>query len=719
MSAFARFVLRHRLVVALFWLVVLVAGGAGSSHVSGRLSQTFKLPGERGFIANQQIAQSYGNGGGTLPTAIVVTLPAGTTVDSAGERDQLAATFAAVAAANPGWRVASWPSTGDRSLVSADGRTTVALVATRSVAYAGVDPAPAMRQAIAAAPLPGATVQITGLDQLRTAPSGGGSGILVEVLLGGGGALVVLVLVFGSALAIVPVLIAAVSILTTLLVILGFTTFYDINFIVQFLVSLIGLGVAIDYSLLIVTRWREERLAGKDNAQAVQIAIETAGHAVAFSGITVAIGLLAMVFLPVPFLRSVGIGGMLIPLVSVAVSLTLLPVILSSVGPRLDWPRRQHSLISHAWMAWARQVIRFRLAGALGALTLLAILIAVATGIKAGDPASNALAQSGEARDGLVALRSAGIPTGVLTPIEVLVPADQNATQLAAGLQRIDGVHGILAPSGPAWQRAGTALFDVLPVGETSEGAGKAVIGRVRAGVPAGVLVGGAGAAGADFSQAVYGSFPLMLAAIVLVTYVLLVRAFRSILLPLKAVIMNVISVAATYGVLVLVWQLGHGSSAIWGIPATGAITSWVPLMVFAFLFGLSMDYEVFILARMREEWDLHHSTASAIEQGLGHTGKLVTSAALILFLSFVAMASGPGTDIKILATGLAVGILLDATIVRALLVPATVSLLGRWNWWLPAVVARILFVEPSPLTEHEGRVQEAPVTVAAGAAAR
>ena len=191
----------------------------------------------------------------------------------------------------------------------------------------------------------------------------------------------------------------------------------------------------------------------------------------------------------------------------------------------------------------------------------------------------------------------------------------------------------------------------------------------------------------ADFIDAVYGSFPLMIALISVLTFLLLARAFRSLLLPLKAVILNVLSVGAAWGVIALVWQNGHGSEEIWGIAATGSIASWIPLMVFAFLYGLSMDYEVFILARMREEYDQTGDTDEAVVFGLGRTGRLVTSAALILFLAFAALASGPETDVKILATGLAAGILLDATVIRALLVPAVVSLFGRWNWWLPSGV--------------------------------
>ena len=193
-----------------------------------------------------------------------------------------------------------------------------------------------------------------------------------------------------------------------------------------------------------------------------------------------------------------------------------------------------------------------------------------------------------------------------------------------------------------------------------------------------------------------YGSFPLMVALIAVTTFILLARAFRSLLLPLKAIVLNVLSVAAAWGVLVLVWQQGFGSELVWGIDATGAIPSWMPLMIFAFLFGLSMDYEVFILARMREEYDRTGSTGIAVVQGIGRTGRLVTSAALILFLAFVSMASGPETEVKMMATGLAAGILIDATIIRALIVPAVISLMGRWNWWLPRWSARLLKVEPS-----------------------
>jgi RND superfamily putative drug exporter len=470
---------------------------------------------------------------------------------------------------------------------------------------------------------------------------------------------------------------------------------------VEFLVSLIGLGVAIDYSLLVVLRWREEHTAGVPNDEAVMRAMQTAGKSVIFSGTTVAIGLLALLVLPVPFLRSVGYGGALIPLVTVLVAVTLLPVMLATIGPRLDWPRVGGLEAGRWWTAWARLIVRRRWFAALAGIVILGALAASATTIVLGQTRADALAKTGDAHTGLVALEQSGIGVGPLSPFELLVGNAESA-HLVAGLRGVSGVQGVVAPANLSWRRGGSALIDVLPTVDSVSSAGHDVLNRVRTvahAQPGGARVGGQAAQNFDFVDAVYGNFPLMLGLIALITFVLLARAFRSLLLPLKAVILNMLSVGAAFGVMVLMWQNGYGSEAIWGIKSTGAITSWVPIMVFAFLFGLSMDYEVFILARMREEYDATGSTNGAVIRGIGRTGRLVTSGALILFFSFIALASGPETDIKVIGTGLAAGILLDATVVRMLLVPALISLFGRWNWWLPHLTARVLRVEPSRAT--------------------
>ena len=227
----------------------------------------------------------------------------------------------------------------------------------------------------------------------------------------------------------------------------------------------------------------------------------------------------------------------------------------------------------------------------------------------------------------------------------------------------------------------------MLPSAPTSSATDNATVSTVRATVARlapSAQVAGDGPEEADLVHAFYSRFPFIVALVALLSLLALARAFRSVVLPIKAVVVNVLSVGAAYGALVLIWQHGYGSRAIWGIPATGVVVDFVPLMVFAFLFGLSMDYEVFILSRIKEAHDAGKSTDEAVVDGLGHTGRLVTSAAIILFLAFAALAAGPDVQIKVFATGMAVGILLDATVVRALLVPALVSLLGRWNWWVP-----------------------------------
>jgi len=515
----------------------------------------------------------------------------------------------------------------------------------------------------------------------------------------------VLAFVFASLLAFLPLVVAAASILATFALLLPLTYLGHFSLLVEFLIALIGLGVAIDYSLLLVTRWREERARGRDNHDAVVVAMETAGRAVVFSGVTVAIGLLALVALPVPFMRSVGIGGALIPLASVATTLSLTPAILGGIGPRVDWPKiRRETVASKAWSAWAATVVRARWVAAGLSIAALLALIGVFFGIRIGLSSSDSLAKSGPAYAALETLERGGVTTGNLTPIEVLVSTDQ-AKAAAAELAKVDGVERAVVPGGQASNRDGKSVVVLVPDRETVNSKSVDVVKRVRdrsEALPGVIGITGIGAAQIDFLHAVYGNFPLMLTLIALLTYVLLVRAFRSLLLPLKAVLLNLLSLGATYGLIVLFWQHGVGSEAVFNIAKTGAIAFWIPLMIFAFLFGLSMDYEVFILARMREEYDATGSTDRAVIGGMGRTGRLVTSAALILFLAFAALASGPSTDLKVMATGLGFGILLDATIVRALLVPSLVSLFGSWNWYLPAGLARILRVQPShAITEH------------------
>jgi RND superfamily putative drug exporter len=690
LSRLARSLLRHRKMVGLLWLLAAMVGVALVGPIGGRLTSSESLPGLPSYQAGLAIMHTYGNGGDNTPIVAVVTLPGHERVDSPVGRAAIGATWSALTS-HRSLRVVSYPTTDDAHLISPNGHAALGLV------FAGDHPPTSAQLATwlrATAPS-GITVAATSLNDLQNAPARGGLGVLGEVIIGAIGALIVLVLVFGSFLAVIPLIIAAVSILVSFLLLGAITTITGVSQLVEYVVALIGLGVAIDYSLLIVTRWREERDGGRSSDEAVIVAMATAGRSVLFSGVTVALGLFALIAVPFAFVRSLGYGGLLIPLVTVIAALTLLPVLLSAWGPRLDRRRRKATRLRHgtalapsrAWTAWTRGVVRHRILAIVAALTVLGILLVAAFGLRVGEVRPTSLARSGSAERGLVALQNSGFPVGVLSPMEVLVPDRTDPALLAARLGTIHGVDTAIAPTGAAWRRSGTAIVDVLPRASTSSATDNATVSTVRATVARtapGAQVAGDGPEEADVVHAFYSRFPFVVALVALLSLLALARAFRSVVLPIKAVALNVLSVGAAYGALVLIWQHGYGSRALWGIPATDVVVDFVPLMLFAFLFGLSMDYEVFILSRIKEAHDAGRSTDEAVVEGLGHTGRLVTSAAIILFLAFAALAAGPNVQIKVFATGMAVGVLLDATVVRALLVPALVSLLGRWNWWAP-----------------------------------
>ncbi len=380
MNVVARFCLRHRRLVVLAWLVLTVVGAALASSTTGRLTHSFATPGTVGYDTNLHLLQTLGIDGNEQPTIGVLKLPAGESMRTAAGQRIAARTFAAANRAGH-LAVADYANTRNPKLISADGRTTWALfdmpnpdVPPGTGVMEGIEPA------LRAAAPPGVTVSVTGFEQIQTvggSAGGGGPSVLVATLIGGVGALAVLLFVYGSAVAIVPLLIAVPSILTTFLLVLGLTHVTSVSFLVEYLVAVMGLGVVVDYSLLLITRWREEREAGRSNEEAIIAASPTAGRAVVLSGVTVAVGLLSLVLLPVPFLRSIGLGGMLIPLVAIASAVTLLPVILATWGPTLD-SRRVRSgstTFSRGWEWWATLIVRHRwAAGILG----LAIVVGVA-----------------------------------------------------------------------------------------------------------------------------------------------------------------------------------------------------------------------------------------------------------------------------------------------------------------------------------------------------
>ena len=571
-------------------------------------------------------------------------------------------------------------------------------------------------RAAAARGLPsGIQVQVTGHDPLEEASQHGGSGsgsVLLEAMIGGLGAIVILLFVFGTLPAILmPVAVAVAAILNTFTLVWALTYITNVSIIVQYLIALVGLGVAIDYSLLMIFRFRDELREGEDVETALVETMTHAGRSVIVSGSTVAVGLLSMVILPLPFIRSIGLGGMLIPAVSVLAAITLMPALLSVLGERINSARvlpKRFADSGHpedgAWGRWARFVLRRPWTVAGIGTAIVVVLVALGIQLNPNESQLKNFPGTGTAIAGRAMLADAGLSPGVMKPFVTLVERGGDAQTVVDRERSVPGIVGATVPPGPGWHRGQDTLVEAFPAIDGAAPGIQGVINGVNTALEgtSGTL-GGVPAVDRDFVHAIYGNFVYVLAFVLILTFVLLTRAFRSIVLPIKAVLLNLVSLGATYGIIVFIFQKGHGSS-LWNISATGAITAWIPLMIFAFLFGLSMDYEVFMLSRMREAYDETHSTNRAIELGLARTGKLVTSAALILMFAFLVLSSSPGFEIKVFAIGLAAGIIFDATVIRALLVPSLMTLLGKWNWWLPHWTRRALFIRE----EEPERVPEA-----------
>jgi RND superfamily putative drug exporter len=705
LARLAHFIVRRRKLVIGAWVVLTLFGAFAAGQVSNRWFESFSIPGYSAYEANQRTLKTFGTG--EQSPLVPVFRSRGDVTQEPG----LEQAIAAAAAINPGSRVSSYFSTHDRSYVSADGHTMFAeIYPPGTPGFTSTVHIDEVRAALTSATPDGVKASLTGRDPIYDASSGGGTGpsVLTEFIIGALGSIVILFFVFGTLPAVaMPIVVAIASILNTFTLVWLLTYITNVSIIVQFLIALVGLGVAIDYALLMIFRFRDELREGQDTETALVETMTHAGRSVIVSGSTVAVGLLSMLILPLPFIRSIGIGGMLIPAVSVTAAITLLPALLSVMGDRVNsvrvLPKR---LVDRGhpedgpWGRWASFVVRHPWPVAAVGLVITGALVFCGVQLNPSEAQAKDFPGTGDAIDGRQALTDAGISAGVMKPFVVLVENGADRAPVVARLKRTPGVAAAVAPTGPGWVKGGTSLIDAWPAYDGSSPEGKDTISRVKAELKGtDATLGGVAAEERDFVSAVYSNFPYVLAFVVLLTYLLLARAFRSLILPLKAVILNLVSLAAAYGIIVLIFQWGHGSESIWGVHATQSIIPWIPLMIFAFLYGLSMDYEVFMLSRMREAYDETGDTSRAITLGLARTGKLVTSAALVLMFAFLVLSSGPGVDIKQFGIGLAAGIIFDATVIRCLLVPSLMRLLGRWNWWLPPAAARVLFLRNGPET--------------------
>ena len=715
MERWTRVVLRFRWPILTGWLVVLLVGAFAFTHLSSLLSNEFSVPGTDSERARTILERHFGDRSDGAFT-VVFRLRDG--VDRAAyvrlQRDVDRAA-----------RVV--PDSTPRRLVPA-GRNIIYgdIVSTLSLAKAKGYTDDLYRA------LPhGGGVQsyVTGqaaiqhdLDPIFSKDLRKGEMIALPI------AVLVLLAVFGVSVAVtMPFIFAACTVMATLGGVYVYAHFLTTATYVTNLVFLIGLGIAIDYSLLVTYRFREELLRRGDVEAAIVRTMQTAGRAVVFSGATVAIGLALLLFIPLPFVRSIGVGGFLIPLASIAAALTLQPALLSIYGrrgvariPVLPMRFRRRESDTGFWHRLAGAIMRRPLAFLGGGAVLLVAAAIPVYGLKLTPGSASGIPQFPQSVRGFDVLKQS-IGPGAISPSQIVVdsgqPGGAREPRVQAAIGRLAGEikadHEMaslrVAPRPPFVDQSGR-YEELIVAGRDEYGseAAQSFVHRLRgklvpaAEFPSGVrvLAGGGPPQGVDFLDQAYRYFPWLVAAVLVLTYFLLMRAFRSALLPLKAVILNLLSVAASYGMLVVVFSWGVGRSVL-GLYQIGQVEGWIPIFLFAMLFGLSMDYEVFLVTRMREEWDHGRDNRGAVAYGLERTGRIVTAAAIVMVAAFSGFVAGRIVGLQEFGIGLAVAIFLDATLVRAVLVPSLMALFGRYNWWLPGPLARVVRVPESPLEQH------------------
>jgi RND superfamily putative drug exporter len=710
MSAWTRFVLRHRFWVLGAWIAVVLVSGAASAGLADKLTNRFTLPGTETARADEILEEHFGQKSVGSFTIVVRGGP------GSAERlvPQVEAAARRASAELPTSKVAGvQPISG--SIVTA-------------TIVSNLEPADAklrtddMREA--AGEIRGAELYVSGQAAIEhdLDPVFAHDLKVGELYIAVPIALAILVFVFGTLAFLLPFVFAAAAIPATLGIIWIFANFMELTTYLQNLVMLIGFGIAIDYSLLVVNRFREERVR-LSREEAIVKTMETAGRAVVFSGTAVGIGLALMLFMPLPFMRGFGIGGLAIPLVSVACALTLLPVLLWYLGERLDRVRLVPRFVTdrreaevNFWVRLSRSIMRRPVVYAAAATAALLVLATPILALELGPGSNQGVPQDLEGIEGLNIVAET-LGEGALAPTQILVdtgraggagePAVRDAaSRLVRGLRADSQVADVRYDAGPQHVDATGRYLNVEATGKGEYGSPAAMdfVYRLRdeiipaADFPEGtrVYAGGGPPSGVDFLDVTYGAFPWLVLAVLVLTYVLLLRAFRSVLLPLKAILLNLLSIGAAYGLLVIFFKFGLAEQV--GLIGFDQIEGWIPVFVFAMVFGLSMDYEVFLVSRMREEWDAGRPNAEAVAYGLAKTGRIVTAAGLIMVAAFMGFVAGSIVGLQQFGFGLAMAIVLDVTIVRALLVPSLMELFGRWNWWLPASVARIARVQPSPL---------------------
>jgi RND superfamily putative drug exporter len=720
MRRFATWTTGHRKTVILSWIVALIGIGAIAGSAGSEFSEEFNLPSSDSVEALRLLEDRFPQQAGESAT-IVFKAPGG--IASEPVQGKMEGVFAKVAKFPHVSEVKS-PYAEGSGAVSKDGKIAYATVQF-DVTNDKLDKAKT-REIISTAQAAaggGLQVELGGqLIQEATQEEGGSSSFAIGLA----AAVVVLLLTFGSVVAMgLPILTALFALGVGIgLVTLGTHVFNMANF-APVLAAMIGLGVGIDYALFILTRFRNGLDEGLEPRPAAIAAVDTAGRAVLFAGITVIISLMGMLLLGISFLVGVAVAAALAVLFTMIAALTLLPALLTIVGRRVDRLRipglgdRSNSVAEDSrWFRWSREIQRRPVLSALlsGGLLLLLCVPTLSLRLGSNDAGTDtAGTTTREAYD----LLAEGFGPGFNGPFQIVaaLPHKGDDAALVKLSKKLEGEEGVAETTAVVLNPAkNTGVFQVYPTTSPQSVETTTLLNHIRDDlIPpieqqtgAQVHVGGITAIFEDFGDAISEKLPLFIGVVVLLSALLLMIVFRSVLVPLKAMAMNLLSIGAAFGLIVAVFQWGWGASII-GVDGTGPIISFFPVFLFAIVFGLSMDYEVFLMSRIHEEWEDKKDATLAVTRGLALTGRVITAAAAIMVTVFASFMLGEERIIKLFGLGLASAVLIDAVIIRSVLVPSVMQLFGKRAWWIPAWLDRILprlHVEPAegdpaPTGEH------------------
>jgi putative drug exporter of the RND superfamily len=709
----ARWCVQHRRRALTSWIVLLVVVIGVSSAVGTRQANQFSLNGTESQRAQDLLERDFPAQSGDVDQ-IVFHARKGQITDPA-IRARIARALDRVARLPHVTEVTSPYKAGDGQAISRDGR-----IAFATVIFDEQAPSlskPAVQRVISAAEkarAPDLQVELGGaaIEQTQTTSFGVASAVGVAA------AIVVLLIAFGSFLAMgLPVVTALLGLGTAFGAIALASHVVDMPDISNELAAMIGLGVGIDYSLFIVTRFRENHRRGDGVPSATVVAMDTAGRAVLFAGSTVIIALLGMLLLGVSFLDGLAVSSAIAVLFTMLAALTALPAMVSRIGDRIGRRRRVRRPATAAdvsgagfWARWARLIRRHPWPAAIAGLAVMLVIAIPALSMRmdlsdaGNDPAGTTTRKAYD-------LLAEGFGSGFNGPLEIVVhlphPNDQAALgRLTIALRETPGIASVSPPR--ISPRGGTVVYQAFPrtapqaaaTGDLVRSLRDSVLPPVAHNTGATILVGGATASSIDFTHVLSDKLPLFIAAVVGLAALLLLVVFRSLVIPVQAAVMNLLSIGAALGVTVAVFQYGWLSSLV-GVDK-GPIESWLPVMLFAIVFGLSMDYEVFLVSRIHEEWTRRRDASRAVVEGLATTCRVITAAATIMICVFLAFVLLPERQVKMFGLSLASAVFLDAFVIRCLLLPAVLELLGRRTWWFPKRLGRRL---PSVGTEPEPRV--------------